>query len=52
VADVTQPRRDVDAESCWRWCYRDDLATVRCRCGVVLTTVLPSHANDDTAGAT
>jgi hypothetical protein len=27
VAEETWPRRDVDAESCWRHCYRGDLAT-------------------------
>jgi hypothetical protein len=49
AAGVSWPRRDVDVESCWRWCYRGDLAAVRYRCRVMLATVLPSHASNDAA---
>jgi hypothetical protein len=33
-------------ESCWRRSH-GVLATTRCRCRVMLVTVLPSHAGDD-----
>jgi hypothetical protein len=41
AAEVTWPRCDEDALSCWRQC-----------CRVMLVTVLLSHANDDTIRAT
>jgi hypothetical protein len=37
VAKVTWPRRDVDAESCWRHC-----------CRVMLVTALPGRLGGDT----
>jgi hypothetical protein len=54
AARATSPRRDVDAESCWRQCYRvmlatvlpGDLAMARCRCRVMWVMVLSSHAGD------
>jgi hypothetical protein len=52
VAEVTWVRCDVDAESCWRRCYRGDLAMMRCRCQIMLAKVLPSHASDGATGAT
>jgi hypothetical protein len=41
--------RDVTAEWCWRRCCRDDLVAVLCRCRVMLTMTLMSHAEDDIA---
>jgi hypothetical protein len=38
-------------KSCWQRCCRGDLATMRCRCLVMLGTMLPSHAGDGTVGA-
>jgi hypothetical protein len=60
TAGATWPRCDVDAESCWRHYCQGMLATallgdwgvVRCRCRVMLVTILPSHAGDGGAGAT
>jgi hypothetical protein len=49
---VTWPRHDIDAEWCWRWCCRDDLAVARYYCRVMLTMVLPSHAVVGAAKAT
>jgi hypothetical protein len=46
AAGVTWPWRDADAKSCWRQCCRGDLAGTRCRCWVMLGTVLLSHAGD------
>jgi hypothetical protein len=43
---------DVVAESYWRCRYRDDLATVRCLCQVMLVMILPSHASDGTTEMT
>jgi hypothetical protein len=37
---------DGATESCWQWCYQGDLAATRCRCQVMLATVLPSHTGD------
>jgi hypothetical protein len=57
---ATWPRRDVDVETCWRQCCRvmlamvlpGDMATVPCRCRVMLATMLLRHAGEGTAGAT
>jgi hypothetical protein len=38
---------DDAAKSCWRRCCWGDLAAARCRCQVMLATVLLSHAGDD-----
>jgi hypothetical protein len=42
TTEVTWPWRDVGAESCWRWFCRVDLVVARCRCRVMLATLLPS----------
>jgi hypothetical protein len=39
---------DSAIELCWRWHCHDDLAIARCRCQVMLVTVLLSHADDGT----
>jgi hypothetical protein len=39
-------------ESCWRWRCLGDMAVERCRCRVMLATLLPSHTGDDAAEAT
>jgi hypothetical protein len=57
---VTWPQCDVDvvsccdstAESCGPWRCRGDFAAVRCRCQVMLATVLLSLDGDGTAGKT
>jgi hypothetical protein len=36
ATEVTWPRRDTDVESCWRRRCWGDMATVRCRCRVML----------------
>jgi hypothetical protein len=46
VVNAIWPRHDVDAESCWQWHYRGDLATAECRCRVMLAIMLSSHASD------
>jgi hypothetical protein len=43
---------DGATESCWWWCHRGDLATVQCKCWVILVMVLPSHVGDGAAGVT
>jgi hypothetical protein len=43
---------DNAAESCWRWCYRGDKAAARCRCWVMLVTMLPSHASNSATEVT
>jgi hypothetical protein len=43
---------DSAAKSYGQWHYRDELATVRCRCQVMLATVLSSHADDGAADVT
>jgi hypothetical protein len=43
----TWPRRDVEAESCWRRCCRGDLATVRYRCQVMPAMALPRQLGCD-----
>jgi hypothetical protein len=51
---------DGAAESCWRWCCRYDLATMRYQCRVMLAMAvlrrighgaisMPSHAGDGAA---
>jgi hypothetical protein len=52
VAGATWPRRDVDAESCWRRRCWGNLAVARCRCRVMLVIMLSSHAGNSAAGAT
>jgi hypothetical protein len=53
ATEAIWPWHDVDAESCWRQCYRvmatllRCLAVAQCRCQVMLATMLPSHASDD-----
>jgi hypothetical protein len=42
---------DGAAESCWWRRCRGDLVTARCRCWVMLATVLPSHGGDGAIGA-
>jgi hypothetical protein len=49
---VTWSWRDVDVESCWQRHCRDELATTRCRCRIMLTTMILSRAGNDTAGTT
>jgi hypothetical protein len=57
---VTWPQCDVEVESCsrgavescWRRRWRGDLAAARCRCRVMLATMLPSHAGDGATEAT
>jgi hypothetical protein len=39
AVEATWTRCDVSAESCWRWCGQGDLATVQCRCRVMLAMV-------------
>jgi hypothetical protein len=39
---------DGATESCWQWRCRGDLVAMRCKCQVMLVTVLPSHAGDGT----
>jgi hypothetical protein len=39
-------------KSYWRWRYHGGLAVMRCRCRVILATVLSSHAGDSAAGMT
>jgi hypothetical protein len=45
ATEATWPRSNIDVESCWRQCWlwhcRGDLATMRCRCRVMLVTMLP-----------
>jgi hypothetical protein len=43
---------DNAAESGWRQCCRGDMVAMRFRCRVMLTIVLPSHADDSAAGVT
>jgi hypothetical protein len=43
---------DGAAESCWQWCCRGDFTVTRCRCQVILATMLSSHAGDDATGVT
>jgi hypothetical protein len=43
---------DDVAESCWRRYCRGDLVVARCRCRVMLATILSSHAGDDAVGVT
>jgi hypothetical protein len=43
---------DGAAKSCWQQRYWDNIATMRCRCRVMLMMVLPSHPGDGAAGAT
>jgi hypothetical protein len=43
---------DNVAESYSRQRCRGDLAAARCRCRVMLVTMLPSHAHDDTTEKT
>jgi hypothetical protein len=43
---------DSAIESCWRQCYRGDLATMRWRYRVMLAIVLSSRAGNDTVGVT
>jgi hypothetical protein len=44
---------DDDAvESCWWLHYRGDLVATRCKCRVMLATVLSSHVGDSAAEAT
>jgi hypothetical protein len=40
---------DGAAELCWQWRCRGHLAVARCRCRVMLVTVLSSHVGDGTA---
>jgi hypothetical protein len=57
AAKATWPLRDIEAESCWRgaaesysrWRCRGDLAATRCKCLVMLVTMLLSHVDDGTA---
>jgi hypothetical protein len=39
-------------ESYWRRCCRGDLAAMRCRCLLMLATMLLSHAGDDAVDTT
>jgi hypothetical protein len=52
VVEMTWPRLDVDVKSCWRQCCRGDLATMQCRCRVMLATMLSSPARDDATEVT
>jgi hypothetical protein len=52
AAGVTWPRRNLEAESCWRQRCRGDLAAARCRCRVMLATMRPSHAGIGVAEVT
>jgi hypothetical protein len=52
AAWATWLQRDVYAESCWQRRCWGDLAVVRCRCEVMLATVLLSHVGVGAVEAT
>jgi hypothetical protein len=47
AVEVTWLWRNVDAESCWRWYCRGNLATARCWCRVMLAMMLPRRLGRD-----